>query len=298
MADFELDPPIHFEFASPAPDLASALLIYWEVSATVAEPVIDQMHPDWANIRFKLSGDWEYGASRAKLVKVEEFATITGPTSFGQWARVQQGSGFCITLLPIGWLRLIGADACDFTNRIRPLSTLLGDNTKTLERDIANTTSFAERIAIANGFFNAMWAKSLPHPREGEVAAIEVAMLDPTCATVEDLMLRTGLPQHSLMRLTKRAFGLSSKLLLRRERFLRMLRTMEIRSFQQWPDFLDPQYVDQSHMIRDFKYFLGLSPSQYFALSRPMLESSLLAMQKLWGAGIDPLHSAPKSSAA
>ena len=294
MADFEREAPIHFEFAPPAPALASALLIYWEVSATVTEPVIDQMHPDWANIRFKLSGEWEYGASRAKLAQVQEFATITGPTSVGQWARVQEGSGFCVTLLPTGWLRLTDADASAFTNRIRPLTDLLGDQSVALSRDIAAAETFTQRVEVANAFFARMWAKTPPHPREAAIAAIDAALLDPACATVEDLMQRTGLPQHSLMRLTKRAYGLSSKLLLRRERFLRMLRTMEIRSFQEWPDFLDPQYVDQSHMIRDFKYFLGLSPSQYFKLSRPMLESSLLAMQKLWDAGIDPLHSAPK----
>ena len=294
MADFEREAPIHFEFATPAPELASALLIYWDVSATVAEPVVDQMHPDWANIRFKLSGEWEYGSSRAKLAKVKDFATITGPTSVGQWARVQEGTGFNVTLLPTGWLRLMGADASAFTNRIRPLSDLLGDQSPTLSRDIAAASSFAQRVEVANAFFTLLWAKTPPHPREAAIAAIDTALLDPACATVEDLVLRTGLPQHSLMRLTKRAYGLSSKLLLRRERFLRMLRTMEIRSFQEWPDFLDPQYVDQSHMIRDFKYFLGLSPSQYFKLSRPMLESSLIAMQKLWGAGMDPLKSAPK----
>jgi AraC-like DNA-binding protein len=294
MVDTDAPPPIHFEFAPPAPALAPALLIYWEVSTSLDEAVTDQMHPDWANIRFKLSGDWEYGSSRAKLAMVHDFATITGPTSVGQWARVTKGSGFNATLLPLAWLRLPGGDASAFTNRIRPLGALLGDDAAVLANDIAKASSFAERVAVTNRYFGALWAHTPPHPREAEIAAIDASMLDPSCATVEDLMLRTGLPQHSLMRLTKRAYGLSSKLLLRRERFLRMLRTMEIRSFQEWPDFLDPQYVDQSHMIRDFKYFLGLSPSQYFKLSRPMLESSLLAMQKLWAAGLDPLNSAPK----
>lgn len=46
---------------------------------------------------------------------------------------------------------------------------------------------------------------------------------------------------------------------------------MEGMSVGQWPHFLDPQYVDQSHMIRDFHKFIGMSPTQYFAMERPLL---------------------------
>lgn len=286
---------IDFEFAPVAPALSSAFLIYWEVRSNVDTPIIDLMHPDWANIRFKLSGDWSYGASRSKLKMVEEFATITGPTSFGQWAQVTQGSGFNITLLPTAWLRLFDTSAAPYTNQIRSLSALLGDQAAVIARDIASATSFADRVAIADAFFAPLWEQTAPHPREAEAEAISLALLDPQCGSVDELMRRTGLPQYSLMRLVKRSYGMTPKILMRRERFLRMLRTMEVRSFQEWRDFLDPQYVDQSHMIKDFNYFLGFSPSQYFKLPRPMLESSLLAMQTLWASGMDPLNSAPKS---
>jgi hypothetical protein len=40
------------------------------------------------------------------------------------------------------------------------------------------------------------------------------------------------------------------KSLLRRQRFLRMLGTLHVRPYSEWGDFLDPQYVDQSHMVR------------------------------------------------
>lgn len=289
-------PSIDFEFAPVAPALASAFLIYWEVRSTVDAPVIDQMHPDWANIRFMLSGEWSYGASRSKLARVSEYATITGPTSFGQWAEVKQGSGFNITLLPTAWLRLFDTSATTYSNQIRPLKALLGDQAAVLAHNIAQATSFAKRVEAADAFFSPLWEQTAPHHREAESEAISLALLDPNCGSVEELMRRTGLPQYSLMRLVKRSYGMSPKILMRRERFLRMLRTMEVRSFHEWRDFLDPQYVDQSHMIKDFNYFLGLSPSQYFKLPRPMLESSLLAMQRLWASGTDHLNSAPKSA--
>ena len=252
------------------------------------------MHPDWANIRFKLSGEWSYGSSPTKLETVNDFATITGPTNAGQWAHVKQGSGFNITLLPMAWLRLFDKSASIYANRIRPLATLLGEASASIARDIEHAKSFSERVALADAFFGPLWKKTCPHPREVEIEAISLALLDANCGSVEELIRRTGLPQHSLMRLVKRSYGMSPKMLLRRERFLRMIRTMEVRSLEEWRDFIDPQYVDQSHMINDFNDFLGLSPGQYFKLPRPMLESSLLAMQKLWASGTDHLHSAPK----
>jgi AraC-like DNA-binding protein len=288
-------PPIDFRFAPVAQGLEGVALIYWEVRTTVDGPVVDQLHPDFANIRFKLAGDWAYGSARSRLSPVTEFATVTGPTSQGQWASVEQGHGFNITLLPLAWLRLFGGAAVQWHNRLRPLAELLGeDEAGALADAMARASSFEQRVAIANSSLGRLWEASEPHPREAELAAIDEALRDPTCGTVEELGRRASLPRHSLCRLTRRAYGMLPKQLLRRERFLRMLRTMEVRSYREWQDFLDPQYVDQSHMIRDFKYFLGLSPSRYFALERPMLESSLLAMQQLWASGVDPFHSAPK----
>lgn len=290
--------PIAFRFAPVASGLEQALLIYWEVATTVDGPVLDQLHPDYANIRFKLAGDWAYGSTPSRMVPVTDFATLTGPTSQGQWAQVEQGHGFNITLLPLAWLRLFDADASRWHNSIRPLSALLGKEATRLSDAMQAADSFEARVATADAFFTAKWHATRPHPREAELAAIGAALLDPDCATVEELGRRADLPYHSLSRLTKRSYGLLPKQLLRRERFLRMLRTMEIRSYREWQDFLDPQYVDQSHMIRDFRYFLGLSPSRYFRLERPMLESSLAAMQALWASGIDPFNSAPTTTEA
>lgn len=287
-------PPIQFRFAPVAAGLEQVALIHWEVATTVDGPVIDQLHPDYANIRFKLAGDWAYGSQRSRLVPVTDFATATGPTSQGQWAQVENGHGFNITLLPLAWLRLFNGRAAEWHNRLTPLAELMGEAAGDWANAMAAAPDFEARVACANAALLALWEASEPHPREAALAAIGEALLDPDCATVEELGRRADLPRHSLCRLTRRTYGMLPKQLLRRERFLRMLRTMEVRSVREWQSFLDPQYVDQSHMIRDFKFFLGISPSRYFALERPMLESSLLAMQQLWQEGIDLFHAAAR----
>ena len=56
MNDVAAGPPMEFEFAPVAPELASAFLIYWEVRSTGEAPIIDQMHPDWGQYPFQAFG--------------------------------------------------------------------------------------------------------------------------------------------------------------------------------------------------------------------------------------------------
>lgn len=286
--------PIRFRFAPVNPELSSMLLIYWEVETRSDGVLVDLMHPEWANIRFQLSGDWSYGPTRQTMAHVANHAVISGVTSKAQWAGCAgRGSGFCIMLFPLAWHRLFGADASRYANGVEPLSSLMGDDAAMLEERIRRASSFEERVSIADSYFLHSLSKCPPSYVDPTILLLTGALANPDCSSVEMLIEMTGLPHARLNRLSKRAFGMSPKLLMRRERLLRMLRTMEVRSFREWQAFLDPQYVDQSHMIRDFKYFLGVSPSQYFALERPMLESSIAAFKELWAVGWDPLNSAP-----
>jgi AraC-like DNA-binding protein len=295
MNDATVALPIQFQFAPVAPELATGLLIYWEVETKAAEPIEDLMHPDWANIRFQLGGDWSYGLDRSDLAPVTDFATVTGTTDRGYWARSDKGSGFCVMLYPQAWSRILQADASTYANNIHPLSAVLGAQADIYSRAMRETKSFAERVAVSDNFFKKLWDRNGPDPQDSEIMTIFAALNDPDCTAVEHLQERTGMSHNRLNRLTKRTYGMSPKMLLRRERFLRMMRTMEVRSFREWQAFLDPQYVDQSHMIRDFKRFIGLAPSHYFAMKRPMLESSIAALQKLWMTGWDPLQSGPEA---
>ena len=90
-------------------------------------------------------------------------------------------------------------------------------------------------------------------------------------ATVGELVARTGLALHSLERLTRRYFGFSPKLLLRRQRFLRSLAHYMLDPSLNWIGAIDGQYHDQAQFVRDFKAFMGLTPRRYAALPHPIL---------------------------
>ena len=106
-----------------------------------------------------------------------------------------------------------------------------------------------------------------------------------------------GLSARQLERLSLRYFGLRPKRLLRRQRFLRTLAAMRETPPGQWSGLIDDQYVDQSHFIRDFQFFIGMSPTAYFARPQPFMREAGDRRKALLGSPVQGLH-APSAQPA
>ena len=277
-------------FAVPDERLRPYLSTIWEMTVTGDGIVEDWLHPEWANIRMTLDDPWAFGPSPDALSRLP-IAIIQGPTSRPTFIRGHAGRAFGIGVLPTGWNRLWRVSAHEWADRFTPLATIMGEDAGRLETAVKAAPDFESRVDAANRFMLAMLDKSTPSPLDDQIKALFQVLIDPASATVEQITTTLGLPQSRLARLSKRGFGFPPKLLLRRQRFLRMLGTLHARPYDEWSDFLDPQYVDQSHMIRDFQRFLGMAPSHYFALKRPVLEAATRGRAALFGQPLQGLHS-------
>lgn len=284
---------VSIRFAVPAERLRPFLSTYWEMTVSGDGIVEDWIPPEWANIRMTLDEPWAFGAS-PETAKTLPTAIIHGPTSRPTFVRGHAGRAFGIGILPTGWNRLWRANASQWADRFEPLETLMGDDAAALETTLKSALGFAARSAAADTFMLDLLARTKASAFDAQVQALFQVLIDPASATVEQITSTLGLPQSRLVRLSKRGFGFPPKLLLSRQRFLRMLGTLHARPYDEWPDFLDPQYVDQSHMIRDFQRFLGMAPSRYFALERPILEAATKGRAELFGQPLQGLHQ-PKS---
>jgi methylphosphotriester-DNA--protein-cysteine methyltransferase len=98
------------------------------------------------------------------------------------------------------------------------------------------------------------------------VAAVSAWIDHPDTQSVEQICAALSISHPRLLRLCRKEFGAPPKRLLRKARFQGMLWQLRTRSYGEWKNFLDPRYVDQSHFIRDFQYFLNMAPRQYLAL--------------------------------
>ena len=119
-----------------------------------------------------------------------------------------------------------------------------------------------------------------PRYRGDSASRLRAWIEHPDTASVDQLIVALGMSHSRLARLSRRVFGDTPKLLIRRARLLRMLAIMQVRPYREWRDFLDWRYVDQSHFIRDFRDFLGMAPSEYSLLS-PLVRESIWASLSL-----------------
>ena len=101
-------------FYLPAASLRPLVTSYYVIDAP--EPLVDFTHPEWANIRFLLSGDLRFGDPEGREMTPPPDASILGrPTARGGSTAVAALT-IGIGLTPIGWLSLIGSDASKTAN--------------------------------------------------------------------------------------------------------------------------------------------------------------------------------------
>jgi AraC-like DNA-binding protein len=272
---------VRMRYAFPDPKLFDLAAIYIETSVISANGVEDLIPPDMASIRLPLSGTWQDGPAEGKLEERGESAFIYGPMSKAHWLRGRQGCGFAIGLHPLAWPVLIGQKADRLVDCAQPLADYWQGNAAQLIVLLRNCSTFEERVEATNAFLLAQPRLSNDAEIARLIMVLRTALADPDCASAKELSDRTGLSPSRLARLTTATFGFTPKHLILRERFRRMLHRADLLSYSNWRDFIDSQYSDQSHLIRDFQRFLGMSPSQYLGLERPFVAAAFAEFRRL-----------------
>jgi AraC-like DNA-binding protein len=286
-------------FALPAPELRPYVTTYYhtEVAPDCAPFVEDYLHPEWGNVRFT-GGDTMWGAVGSAPLQTMSAAVAAGPTSYATRFRAVPGRYWGIGLLPLGWARFVAARASERADRLV---------------DVGDDRAFAAFRPLLGAAFSdppdqaaearridALMLTLLERParEEERIAAIHAALVDPEVATVSALAARAGLPVRSLERIAKNVFGFTPKLLLRRQRFLRSLAQFMLDPSLAWLSTMDDHYHDQAQFIRDFRRFMGMTPSAYAALPHPILSAAAHARNAAVGAAMQVLHAPPQAPAA
>jgi hypothetical protein len=279
-------------FALPSAALRPFVTTYYctDVICAAHEPWLeDYLHPEWANLRFlgRISAQAAIGPGE---VRPSPMFAATGPTSRATRFRLGSGRSWGIGLLPQGWAALTGAQAADYADRFvdgaadpafapfAPLAAALA----------AASGDFAEELALIEAHMEQVLSDAAPV--DPAIAALHAALLDPATLTVADIAARTATTVRSVERLSLRAFGFPPKLLLRRQRFLRSLERFMLDPSLKWLGVLDPHYHDQSHFVRDFRRFMGMSPSDYAKADKPLLVAAARARMAAAGQGVQGLH--------
>ena len=283
---------VYVRFFPPPADLRRYFTTFYLLECSVADGgvVVDYLLPEWANLRFH-SGSHPEAESLSGARLAGTSFPVTGPSSRAVRFTIGSTRMWGIGLLPLGWAKFVGATAADFADQLldgnlhpafatlRPLGDYLSGNAHSLDDQLGR---------IASHFRDSMVA---PVPEEARIVAIHGALVDPEVATVGQLTERAGTGQRTAERLCRRVFGFPPKLLLRRQRFIRSLSHFMLDPSLKWIGAIDGNYHDQSQFVRDCRQFMGMSPSQFGALPKPLIGAIMRERDRMAGSAAQALDS-------
>ena len=292
-----LSDAVAVRFFLPSPELRPYVSTYYltEVSVPEGQAVRDWLHPEWANLRFARNDGWEAAIGDEPLRPAPQFIA-TGPTSQAALFVTGPMRAWGIGLLPLGWARLLRANAADYADRFvdGAADPNFADFATLLNRIFGVAPDPAGEAERIDAFMLALLAQRPPSEDEPKIRAAHAVLLDSEIGAVGELAERLAISPRSLERLSLKAFGFSPKLLLRRQRFLRSLAQFMLDPSLTWISTLDFHYVDQAHFVRDFRRFMGMSPSKYASLDHPVMRAAARARAAAMGEAVQALHpSAP-----
>jgi len=142
----------------------------------------------------------------------------------------------------------------EMENRAVPLQELFGEDGYGLESDVLNALTNQERIKIIETFL----LKKLH--------SVEVMMQLNGQVSMDELSEQLKINRRQLERRFSSAIGLSPKQLAKIIRLQATLKMLEKKQFTSLTSLAyENGYFDQTHFIKDFKEFTGMSPKQFYA---------------------------------
>ncbi len=287
-ANFAIDVR-YYRLSEPLQPFFTALYAF-EYDCGAGPPIEDWLHPEWSQMRF-VWGDPPQACVGPGALNEQWPFVASGPTSRSIHFKLTKGKSWGLGLQPAGWAKFADGPAsavADMTvdGSTHPAFALFAPIQRMLGEEEPDCDGFAAQI---NDYL--MQHIGRPGQRVDLVLACHEALRDPDLASVAELGRRVGLQLRSLERLCSRHFGFAPKVLLRRQRFLRSLAGYTLAAKGSWSAAIDGQYHDQAHFVRDFRAFMGMTPSEYAERPHPIIGRTMA--QSMADHGIAPQTDLP-----
>lgn len=258
---------LSMRYLRPAAELSGRVAAYYvmESAPGAVLDIHDYAIPVWPNLRFLLRGNIDVQlAEKVAFRAPPALAALFGGTT--SVTHVHITGAFKIvgaSFFPLGWREIFCVPANSWANTAGPVSRAWGyEPTQTLgalqaasqDDDIARAldTLFKDRLTSSKA------------PRAPQTTLdVERLLVDPTVTSVDMIAALTGLSLRQIERISLAGYGHAPKQVIRKFRFLRTMSALARTPDGAWRDMIDELYYDQSHFIRDFKKFTGITPTQY-----------------------------------
>ncbi|WP_394730136.1 helix-turn-helix domain-containing protein [Altererythrobacter sp. GH1-8] len=280
--DAQLSYKVRSGFFVPPDRFAGCFTTFYRAVLEVEDGglVTDYFQPEWGTIRF-FSGHLPSGSiGRFEVSDVR--CAVTGPSSRPLKFLAGTSRTWGIGFLPLGWARFVRAEAADLANMVADgeqhpaFAHLTGLCEVLCDPSASDEEQFSAIVET-------MDAAMEPTRDDEKIRQVHHVLMDEDLSSVTDFAERSGMSARTLERVTRRYFGFTPKLLIRRQRFMRSLVRFMLHPDKKWTDAMDGLYHDQAQFSREFRQFMTMSPSEYARIDHPILDSLVEARTRIWG---------------
>jgi AraC-like DNA-binding protein len=156
-------------------------------------------------------------------------------------------------------------DIWEFNNQINDLRDVLGNPVRTLHARLMETPELSKRIDLIENFL--IGRLMVAERRSNKITMVGHMVQDMRknafTDTMDTVASRYNITPRYLQKLFLQYTGIPPKLYGKINRFQQSLRLMNKKEISLTSIAYDCGYFDQSHFIREFKSFTGLTPSAY-----------------------------------
>lgn len=164
-----------------------------------------------------------------------------------------------------------------FNNQVADLGDLSGREVRSLYTQLQDTPEWHKRIALIERFLLQRLTSAENRVNKGGMisAVMREIRQEGFFDNIENVASRYGISSRYLQKIFLQYTGLTPKLYSKIGRFQDSLRLMAQKDMPLTSIAYHCGYFDQSHFIKEFKSFTGVTPSGYYAASSPITLASV-----------------------
>ncbi|AXY76357.1 AraC family transcriptional regulator [Paraflavitalea soli] len=258
----------------PGNRLRQHVKCYYTYESESAASFADTVFPSGnMEIIFNLgTGKWQTAAGDDFVTNpaIELWGQIVGPLPIKS---IGKNTMLGIRLYPHAYFLNDKVDL--FTNQVADFRHLSDDSVNTLYAQLLDTAAWHKRIELVEAWL--LNRLTLSERKLNKIAVINDIMQEITqndfFDNMENVASRYGITSRYLQKLFLQYTGLTPKLYSKITRFQHSLRLVTQKDTSLTSIAYDSGYFDQSHFIREFKSFTGLTPSGYSVESSPVTQA-------------------------
>ncbi|TGK86933.1 AraC family transcriptional regulator [Leptospira noumeaensis] len=255
-----------YETFSPSPDLSSLIKCFWTLSIQDSSDYPKQrIVPDGCmELAFNLGDPIQRFTNENESV-IQPWACLIGQITEPFYIKPTGSvNTFAVRFYPYGIANFFDKPMESYANRETPPSQLFGfEGAIELEEKIHKAKDTATRIRIIEDFFRSKLQEQMIFDRILK-NTIDSLLHSKGNESIDSILGDEVLSRRQLERKFKKQIGLSPKKLekiIRMQAALKMLINRESEKLTEIA--YESNYYDQSHFIKDFKEFTGLSPKEF-----------------------------------